>query len=30
MYMSRYQSNRTGEEVTYLRFTFCGYGRREA
>ena len=24
MYMSRYRSNRTGEEVTYLRFTFCG------
>ena len=24
MYMSRYTSNRTGEEVTYLRFTFCG------
>ena len=24
MYMSRYKSNRTGEEVTYLRFTFCG------
>jgi 8-oxo-dGTP pyrophosphatase MutT (NUDIX family) len=24
MYMSRYLSNRTGEEVTYLRFTFCG------
>ncbi|MYM33664.1 NUDIX domain-containing protein [Duganella sp. FT50W] len=25
MYMARYTSNRTGEEVTYLRFTFCGY-----
>ena len=25
MYMSRYTSNRTGEEVTYLRFTFCGH-----
>ncbi len=24
MYMSRYTSSRTGEEVTYLRFTFCG------
>ncbi len=24
MYMSRYTSRRTGEEVTYLRFTFCG------
>jgi 8-oxo-dGTP pyrophosphatase MutT (NUDIX family) len=24
MYMSRYQSARTGEDVTYLRFTFCG------
>jgi 8-oxo-dGTP pyrophosphatase MutT (NUDIX family) len=24
MYMSRYKSARTGEEVTYLRFTFCG------
>lgn len=24
IYMSRYQSNRTGEDVTYLRFTFCG------
>ncbi|MET3131050.1 8-oxo-dGTP pyrophosphatase MutT (NUDIX family) [Oxalobacteraceae bacterium GrIS 1.11] len=24
MYMSRYQSVRTGEDVTYLRFTFCG------
>src|SRR5450830_416442 len=24
MYMSRYQSLRTGEDVTYLRFTFCG------
>ena len=24
MYMSRYQSSRTGEDVTYLRFTFCG------
>jgi 8-oxo-dGTP pyrophosphatase MutT (NUDIX family) len=29
MYMSRYTSRRTGEEVTYLRFTFCGVpGRR--
>ena len=24
MYMSRYQSARTGEDVTYLRVTFCG------
>jgi 8-oxo-dGTP pyrophosphatase MutT (NUDIX family) len=24
MYMSRYQSARTGEDVTFLRFTFCG------
>lgn len=24
MYMSRYRSARTGEDVTYLRFTFCG------
>ncbi len=24
MYMSRYLSNRTGEEVTYLRFAFAG------
>src|SRR5450830_1864127 len=24
MYMSRYRSLRTGEDVTYLRFTFCG------
>ena len=24
MYMSRYQSARSGEDVTYLRFTFCG------
>ncbi len=24
MYMSRYLSSRTGEEVTYLRFAFCG------
>ncbi|CDG81026.1 NUDIX hydrolase [Janthinobacterium agaricidamnosum] len=24
MYMSRYKSVRTGEDVTYLRFTFCG------
>lgn len=24
MYMSRYRSQRTGEDVTYLRFTFCG------
>jgi 8-oxo-dGTP pyrophosphatase MutT (NUDIX family) len=24
MYMSRYQSARTGLDVTYLRFTFCG------
>ena len=24
LYMSRYQSARTGEDVTYLRFTFCG------
>jgi len=24
MYMSRYLSSRTGKEVTYLRFAFCG------
>src|SRR5438105_1214239 len=24
MYMSRYVSSRTGQEVTYLRFAFCG------
>jgi 8-oxo-dGTP pyrophosphatase MutT (NUDIX family) len=24
VYMSRYQSTRTGEDVTYLRFAFCG------
>jgi ADP-ribose pyrophosphatase YjhB (NUDIX family) len=24
VYMSRYQSSRTGEDVTYLRFAFCG------
>ena len=24
MYMSRYVSTRTGRDVTYLRFTFCG------
>ncbi len=24
IYMSRYQSNRTGEDVTYLRFAFAG------
>lgn len=24
MYMSRYVSSRTGKEVTYLRFAFCG------
>lgn len=24
MYMSRYMSSRTGQEVTYLRFAFCG------
>lgn len=24
MYMSRYLSSRTGVDVTYLRFTFCG------
>jgi len=24
MYMSRYQSSRTGLDVTYLRFAFCG------
>lgn len=24
MYMSRYMSSRTGKEVTYLRFAFCG------
>lgn len=24
MYMSRYVSARSGEDVTYLRFTFCG------
>ncbi|MDC8759475.1 NUDIX hydrolase [Janthinobacterium fluminis] len=24
MYMSRYRSSRTGLDVTYLRFTFCG------
>jgi len=24
MYMSRYQSSRTGQDVTYLRFAFCG------
>ena len=24
MYMSRYTSKRRGEDVTYLRFTFCG------
>lgn len=24
VYMSRYLSNRTGEDVTYLRFAFCG------
>ncbi|HJU71987.1 MAG TPA: NUDIX hydrolase [Paucimonas sp.] len=24
MYMSRYLSSRTGTQVTYLRFTFCG------
>jgi hypothetical protein len=24
MYMSRYLSTRTGQEVTYLRFAFCG------
>ncbi len=24
IYMSRYLSSRTGEEVTYLRFAFCG------
>ncbi len=24
VYMSRYQSNRTGEDVTYLRFAFAG------
>jgi len=24
MYMSRYHSSRTGAEVTYLRFAFCG------
>jgi 8-oxo-dGTP pyrophosphatase MutT (NUDIX family) len=24
MYMSRYVSSRTGREVTYLRFAFCG------
>lgn len=24
MYLSRYLSSRTGEEVTYLRFAFCG------
>src|SRR5471032_1539549 len=29
MYMSRYTSNRTGEEVTYLRFTFCGVPGKE-
>ena len=23
VYMSRYQSTRTGEDVTYLRFAFC-------
>jgi 8-oxo-dGTP pyrophosphatase MutT (NUDIX family) len=29
MYMSRYTSRRTGEEVTYLRFTFCGTSGRQ-
>lgn len=29
MYMSRYTSRRTGEEVTYLRFTFCGTPGRQ-
>src|ERR1700757_5219953 len=29
MYMSRYTSRRTGEEVTYLRFTFCGRPGRQ-
>ena len=24
VYMSRYRSSRTGKEVTYLRFAFCG------
>jgi hypothetical protein len=24
VYMSRYLSNRTGSEVTYMRFAFCG------
>ncbi len=24
VYMTRYQSTRTGEDVTYLRFAFCG------
>lgn len=29
MYMSRYESQRSGLDVTYLRFTFCGeVGRR--
>ena len=29
MYMSRYRSSRTGQEVTYLRFAFCGELGRE-
>ncbi|OGB20736.1 MAG: NUDIX hydrolase [Burkholderiales bacterium RIFCSPLOWO2_02_FULL_57_36] len=29
MYMSRYLSSRTGQEVTYLRFAFCGELGRE-
>jgi 8-oxo-dGTP pyrophosphatase MutT (NUDIX family) len=29
MYMSRYRSARTGEDVTYLRFTFCGTAGKE-